>query len=101
MTSQTEVSAEIKESRRLETIARLHVGGLAAILVGDGVTVTGFTYKLDPYETLLVIKGVKDGAQHVCFVGAADAGSCLMKARKLAKSGKLAWRADKWGNGQV
>lgn len=96
MGNDAERAEEIKRDKDYATAGRMLNGGLASLLEASGTSLRGLSFKMDPYETLAIIKGVQDGNKVVCFVGARDAGACLMKARNMIRDNKLSWRADKW-----
>ena len=86
---------ERSKKRQLKIVAAIEFE-LERSVQHAGAELVGFSVKLRPGECLLVLRVILAGRDQVAFVGAEDLGSCLIKAVHLARSDKLAWRADKY-----
>lgn len=96
MTQKNRKTSEDLRLERLEKISAAIDGGLFDAVGRAGAVLVGFSVKMEAEEVLVTIRGVLAGRRQVCFVGAGDLGSALLKVVAAAESDKLRWREDKY-----
>jgi hypothetical protein len=96
MSRQLEQGLEDKEARRRLRLVAAVCGGLDAAVQSDGRELVGFSAKLDTGDCLLTLRSDNGTGAQVCFVGAEDLASAILKAEREAKAGTLRWRADRY-----
>jgi len=96
MTRQLDNENEERQARKDSAALSVLNGGLVAAVSRAGGELTGFTAKIDPVETLLVIKAEFPGGPMVAFCGSADLKSALVKAAREAARDNLRWKQDRY-----
>lgn len=97
MSRQLEQHAEEKAARRHASIVRAVEYELSDALAASKRELLGFSVKLSGGDCLITVRCSFGGAREVCFVGAEDLGSALIKCVREGRTDKLKWRADKFG----
>jgi hypothetical protein len=97
MTRQLEQAMEEKSKRRHGAILLAVEGGLSRSLSESTIILEGFSATFRNGDCLITLRGIVNGDRQVCFVGADDLGSALVKASREARGGLLKWRPDKYG----
>lgn len=87
---------EEQTERMRSSLGRVLDGGLEGVLAAQGVTLTGFSVRIQPFDVLLVLRGHSDEDAVVCFVGSSDVPSCFLKADAGARNHSLQWREDRF-----
>lgn len=85
-----------RSDRRTTLAGKVVDGGLESALWRNGQELLGFSVRLTGVEALLTLRGRVEGEQQVCFVASASLADALNKAYKLAETGELRWRPDKY-----
>lgn len=96
MTRQLEVATEERRAKRNRLIVAAVEYDLTRAVERSGAILLGFSVKLGPVDTLLTVRVELAGRPQVAFIGAADLGTCFIKAVGLAKRDKLEYRASKF-----
>jgi len=66
----------------------------------SGALLVGLSVKFGEVDCLMTLRGVLSGKRMICFVGAPDLSSCFRKAVSAGYSDGLAWKEDRFANGQ-
>lgn len=94
MSRQLDALHEERQARRGKRIIEAVEYALEKAVGHSGAELTGLAVKLHEGDCMLVIKGHLGGRAQVCFVGAEDFGSALLKAVREGNRDKLRWRDD-------
>lgn len=86
----------LQEKRRIK-VGRVCERGLESAAARHGLTLLGFSARMDDYEVLITLRFSENGNRTVGFVGGETLAGCLIKAWKELNSGKLKRREDVWG----
>lgn len=97
MSRQLDQKREDRQSLRQERVGKALCGGLDGALHRSGHEFRGFTVRVGPIETLVVVKASVGKADLVAFVGSSSPADALIKAWNLAVQDKLRWREDRYG----
>lgn len=100
MSRQLEQSGEDKQSRQDKALVRAVQFELRSTIEHLGFSLTGFSVRMDDWETLVTIRAVNQGQGMVSFVGSESLAGALIKAVREGKRDKLVWREDKWSRGK-
>lgn len=98
MSRQLEVQREIQQAKRDSELLQVIEFGLVGSVSHSGGVLTGFSVKIDEWETLMTLRAVRDGVSCVAFVGAGTLPDCLRKASRAAQKDSLHWRVDRYAS---
>lgn len=96
MSRQLELVQEERTKKTHKALVRAVEFELQSAVALTGGVLTGFSVKIDEWQTLITLKAIVDDVPSVSFVGADSLTGCFLKAVREARSDKLAWREDKW-----
>lgn len=74
-------------------------GGIDSALQDAGYTLVGLSLKVGEGDCLLTLRLDNHEGAFVAFVGGQSVPTCLVKALREVRGGKLSYRQDKYKNG--
>lgn len=86
----------LQEKRRIK-VGRVCERGLESAAENQGLTLLGFSARMDDYEVLITLRFSENGNRTVGFVGGETLAGCLIKAWTELNRGTLKRKEDQWG----
>lgn len=96
MSRQLEQQAEERFARRKSGIIKAVEFGVERTIQDCGMQLTGVAFKMNGGDCLAIVKASSADGPLVCFVGAEDWGSVLMKLVREGQRGRLRWKPDEY-----
>ncbi len=96
MTRQADVVQEERTKRMHLALVKALEYELVGAIAHSGGVLTGFSVKIDDFDTLMTLRAVVAGRPQIAFVGGDTLTSVILKVVREAYADKLRWREDQY-----
>lgn len=96
MSRQGDVVAEGRTRKMHVAIVKALEFDLVGSVAHSGGVLTGFSVKIDEWETLVTLRAVVAGRPQIAFVGGESLAYTIVKCVREAHADRLQWREDRY-----
>jgi hypothetical protein len=96
MSRQLDVVAEERVIKRNEQLIRAVEFELSGVIEVQGMSLLGFSIKIEPWECLMTLRVLREDNHLVGFVGSDTVANCIVKSVAMVRRDKVVWREDKY-----